>query len=166
MDNTIIDELGFSLRPGIVEFLEYLSNKYHLVLWTNSKKVRAYEIIKYLNIRSYFDDIITREDYDPNEDGFQKNISARGIKIFIDDDPKEIAFVNKNKSKGILVKSYRKGMKMDSNEFSDIIKKGQRVLYVTERCVFELTHGELKLKEIFDGINPATQIYPLLDYSL
>ena len=46
------------------------------------------------------------------------------------------------------------------------LKKGQRVLYVTERCVFELGHDGLKLKEVFDGVNPETQIFPLLDYSL
>ena len=123
MDNTIIDELGSSLRPGIVEFLKYLSGKYFLVLWTNSKKVRAYEIMNYLNIRNYFDDIITREDYDPNDKGIRKNITGKEIKILIDDDPNEIEFVNKNKGKGILVKSYRKGMKIESNEFSEIIRR-------------------------------------------
>jgi len=44
------------------------------------------------------------------------------------------------------------------------IKRGQRVLYVTERCVFELTENGLALKEVYPGIDEASQIREMLDF--
>jgi len=38
MDNTIIDELGSTLRPGIINFLEELAARHELILWTNSRR--------------------------------------------------------------------------------------------------------------------------------
>jgi propionate CoA-transferase len=46
------------------------------------------------------------------------------------------------------------------------IKRGQRVLYVTERCVFELTGQGLKLAEVFPGIDEKAQIRDLLDFEV
>lgn len=46
------------------------------------------------------------------------------------------------------------------------LQRGQRVLYVTERCVFALTEEGLQLVEVFDGIDPKTQIKDLLDFDL
>ena len=46
------------------------------------------------------------------------------------------------------------------------LRKGQRVLYVTERCVFELTADGLKLREVYDGIDPQSQIRDLLDFEV
>jgi hypothetical protein len=45
MDNTIIDELGATLRPGIINFHEKVSIRNELILWTNSKRIRAIEIL-------------------------------------------------------------------------------------------------------------------------
>jgi len=53
MDNTIIDELGSTLRPGIIDFLEKASIRNELILWTNSKRIRAMEILDYFNLRKY-----------------------------------------------------------------------------------------------------------------
>ncbi|MCL2152438.1 MAG: propionate CoA-transferase [Oscillospiraceae bacterium] len=44
------------------------------------------------------------------------------------------------------------------------IKRGQRVLYITERCVFELTEKGLTLKEVYPGIDEARQIRGMLDF--
>jgi propionate CoA-transferase len=44
------------------------------------------------------------------------------------------------------------------------LASGQQVLYVTERAVFELTAGGLRLLEIAEGIDLATQILPLMDF--
>ena len=46
------------------------------------------------------------------------------------------------------------------------LKNGQRVLYVTERCVFELCESGLKLIEVYDGIDEKLQIRELLDFKL
>ena len=46
MDNTLTDELGATLRSGIIVFLERLKKEKHeLKLWTNSKKERALSIL-------------------------------------------------------------------------------------------------------------------------
>jgi len=44
------------------------------------------------------------------------------------------------------------------------LKRGQRVLYVTERCVFELTEKGLTLKEVYPGVDEARQIRDMLDF--
>jgi propionate CoA-transferase len=49
---------------------------------------------------------------------------------------------------------------------SNAIKRGQRVLYITERCVFELTEEGLRLKEVYPGIDENTQIRDLLDFKV
>ena len=46
------------------------------------------------------------------------------------------------------------------------LKKGQRVLYVTERCVFELTPQGLQLKEVYPGVDKQKDILDLLEFSL
>jgi len=45
------------------------------------------------------------------------------------------------------------------------VARGQKVLYVTERCVFELTKNGLKLKEVYPGIDEKSQIRDLLDFT-
>jgi FMN phosphatase YigB (HAD superfamily) len=123
MDNTIIDELGSTLRPGILAFLEKLSAKHELILWTNSKRIRAMEILEYFKIRNYFTKIISRENYDPREQGNRKDIAQYNYDIIIDDDAEEIEY-NKRKGKtGILVEPYRKGKRMDETELEKIILK-------------------------------------------
>ncbi|MCL2697757.1 MAG: propionate CoA-transferase [Oscillospiraceae bacterium] len=49
---------------------------------------------------------------------------------------------------------------------ANAVKRGQRVLYVTERCVFELTASGIKLKEVYGGIDEKKQIRDLLDFEL
>jgi propionate CoA-transferase len=44
------------------------------------------------------------------------------------------------------------------------LARGQQVLYVTERAVFELTQEGLVLREVAEGIDAATQILPLMDF--
>jgi len=123
MDNTIIDELGSSLRPGINDFLEKTSTKHELVLWTNSKRMRAIEILDHFDIRKYFTKIISRENYDPQETGLRKDISQYDCDILIDDDPEEIKYNESRGKIGILVETYRKNKKINENELEEIIRK-------------------------------------------
>jgi len=46
------------------------------------------------------------------------------------------------------------------------LKRGQRVLYVTERCVFELTDSGLKLLEVYPGIDENKHIRNLLNFEV
>ena len=43
--------------------------------------------------------------------------------------------------------------------------RGQRVLYVTERAVFELTARGLALVEVAPGIDPAAEIFPRMEFT-
>ena len=123
MDNTIIDELGSTLRPGIIDFLEKISTRHELVLWTNSRRIRTMEILDHFNIRKYFIKIISRENYDPDEKGLRKDIGIFDCDIIIDDDKEEIDFNIKNGKIGILVDAYRKNKKMNENELYEINMK-------------------------------------------
>jgi FMN phosphatase YigB (HAD superfamily) len=123
MDNTISDELGSSLRPGIIDFLEELATRHELILWTNSRRIRAIEILDHFDLRKYFLKIISRENYDPEEKGFQKNIEIFNYDILIDDDTEEIEFTKSIGKTGILVTAYRKNKKIDKNELNEIIRE-------------------------------------------
>ena len=46
------------------------------------------------------------------------------------------------------------------------IKNGQKVLYITERCVFILTARGLKLLEVFPGVDVQTDIIDLLPFDI
>jgi beta-phosphoglucomutase-like phosphatase (HAD superfamily) len=90
MDNTLIDELGATVRPGIVGFLETLSKDRKLVLWTNSTKARAIQMLYAHGLREYFSRIIAREDYDPENRDLRKDLGKYDLDILIDDDPMKI----------------------------------------------------------------------------
>jgi predicted HAD superfamily phosphohydrolase YqeG len=123
MDNTIIDEMASTLRPGIIDFLEEVSIRNELILWTNSKRIRAMEILEYFNLRKYFVKIISRENYDPDEKGIRKDIKKYNYDILIDDDIDEIEYNKENGIIGILVEPYRKNKKINENEMKEIIEK-------------------------------------------
>lgn len=47
MDNTLVDSFGSEARPGIVGLLQKLRQEGRtLVLWTNSRRDRAMEILR------------------------------------------------------------------------------------------------------------------------
>jgi len=123
MDNTIIDEMASTLRPGIINFLEKVSVNNELILWSNSKRIRTMEILDYFNLRKYFIKIITRENYDPDEKGIMKDIGKYNYDILIDDDIEEIEYNKKNGKVGFLVEAYRKHKNIDENEMEKIIEK-------------------------------------------
>jgi FMN phosphatase YigB (HAD superfamily) len=123
MDNTIIDEFGSTVRPGMVDFIQNLQKlKCHLYLWTNSTRERAKSILYHHKLNQYFEKHIFREDYDPANTGKHKDIRELGAELLIDDDPNEIDFVHKLELKGYLIKPYRKNGSVDIQEYSNIME--------------------------------------------
>ena len=49
---------------------------------------------------------------------------------------------------------------------ANAVKRGQKVLYVTERCVFELTENGLKLTEVYPGIDEKRQIRDMIEFEV
>ena len=81
------------------------------------------EILEHFGIRKYFVKIISRENYDPEEKGNRKDIREYNYDMLIDDDIGEIKYNTDNGKIGILVETYRKGKKLDENEFEKIFVK-------------------------------------------
>jgi phosphoglycolate phosphatase-like HAD superfamily hydrolase len=123
MDNTLIDEFGSTLRPGIISFLDAIRKNNELILWTNSRRLRALEMVDHFNLRNYFVKIISRENYDPDEKGLRKDLRKYNYDIIIDDDPEEIEYNKNNGKTGILVETYRKNTKLSDNELNEILVK-------------------------------------------
>ena len=108
MDNTLVDELGQKLRPGIKTLLQSLCDDGHeLALWTSSSRTRAELILQDHALTEYFSDYIFREDYDPDNDGKLKDVRTINGDVLIDDDPKQIDSTNEIGKLGILIHCYR-----------------------------------------------------------
>jgi len=60
-------------------------------------------------------------------------------------------------------KKFKKKIAAISFSGKNALKRGQRVLYVTERCVFELTDKGLELTEVYPGIDEKSQIRDILE---
>ena len=132
MDNTLTDLKGENKRPNIDRLLFDLKDKgYNLVLWTNSPKYRAQEILKDNDLVKYFSEFLYREDYDPKNRGFNKDIRKIKGDFIIDDDPVEIKYNKKNGKGAILVKSFiSKSTDIDDGEYINIMKQiGGRKLF-------------------------------------
>lgn len=109
MDNTLADEQGKTLRPGIKDLLRSLYNDDNeIVLWTNSPKSRALDIIRSLDVEKYFSKTIGREDYDPKNHGLLKKTHIIKADKFIDDDIEEIEYNKKNGTSSLHIEAYRK----------------------------------------------------------
>ena len=62
------------------------------------------------------------------------------------------------------MKLFKKQIGSISFSAEQAIKNGQEVIYITERCVFELTKDGLKIKEVFPGVDKQTQILDLMEF--
>lgn len=123
MDNTLVDEFGSGIRPGIVPLLNRLKRDGHsLVLWTNSRRQRALEILSSHDLRKYFSRLIFRENYDPDEKDVRKDIRLVKGDVLIDDDPQEIQFVKSIGKAGLLISPFRKGMDPGKSEITLLYK--------------------------------------------
>jgi FMN phosphatase YigB (HAD superfamily) len=123
MDNTLTDEFGKKIRPGMVDLLSQLKDEGHtLTLWTNSTRTRALKIIQYHNLKQYFSKCIFREDYDKHNEGLNKDIRKIHADILIDDDPDEISYTRRMGKTGILIQPFRSTSTPDEDELGAIYK--------------------------------------------
>jgi len=90
---------------------------------------------------------------------FCLSFSTKGLKVLKENDNVVI------KNEGA-IKKFKKKITAISFSGKHAIKRGQKVLYVTERCVFELTENGIRLKEVYPGIDEKTQIRDLLDFEV
>ena len=114
MDNTLVDETGATVRPGIVRLLDGLAAAGHtLVLWTSSSRQRAMDILRLHDLRRRFAKVICREDYDPEDRGVRKDIRRIKGDFIVDDDPEEVSYARSLGRSGFLIPAYRKGRPAD-----------------------------------------------------
>jgi phosphoglycolate phosphatase-like HAD superfamily hydrolase len=127
MDNTLVDSFGSSVRPGIVDLLTRLRREGHvLVLWTNSRRDRALEILRRHNLRRHFKTCICREEYDPDEKDVPKDIRRIKADLLVDDDPDAIAWVRSTGRRGFLIRPFQKGTPVDRAELARLYAEVSR----------------------------------------
>ncbi|MBF0188709.1 MAG: HAD family hydrolase [Magnetococcales bacterium] len=131
MDNTLTDDFGNRLRPGIEPLLKGLKKSGHtLVLWTNSERRRAKQILSHHDLTDFFSSFLFREDYDPHRKGLPKDIRTIDADLLVDDDPKQIAFVKSVGKEGFEITPYRgRGM------------GGQRELQALQTLIKQMSKG-------------------------
>lgn len=121
MDNTLVDSFGSEARPGIAMLLRQLRKDGHtLVLWTNSRRDRAMEILRHHDLRRHFTTCICREDYDPDERDVPKDIRRIKGDILVDDDLEAIRYVRSTGRRGFLIRPHRRGARIDRKELAEL----------------------------------------------
>lgn len=90
---------------------------------------------------------------------FCVNFSAKGL-VVTESDGKIVI-----EKEGEIPK-FKREIRAISFSAANAIRKKQKVLYVTERCVFELTDKGLHLKEVFKGVDMQKDILDKLDFDL
>jgi beta-phosphoglucomutase-like phosphatase (HAD superfamily) len=121
LDNTLTDEMGSAVRPGMLELLAKLRREGHtLALWTNSRRDRARAILHDHDLARYFPRCVFREDYDPRDEGVRKDIRKIGGDVLVDDSPEEIAFTKSVGVRAFRVSSFRKGTRPPPGEMQEL----------------------------------------------
>ncbi|MDR2571895.1 MAG: propionate CoA-transferase [Oscillospiraceae bacterium] len=90
---------------------------------------------------------------------FCLSFTTKGLKVVNENDNVVI------NNEGTIMK-FKKNVSAISFSGKHAVERGQRVIYVTERCVFELTKTGLKLIEVYPGIDEKTQIRDMLDFDV
>jgi len=121
LDNTLIDELGKTVRPGMFKLLDsFKSNNLQLSIWTASTKNRAEPIINNLGLASYFTSFVYRDDYDPDATfaGMQsKDIRFGDGDMLIDDSPRHCKFVESIGLKAFRIEPFISYGDQDNNDY-------------------------------------------------
>ncbi|MBF0093009.1 MAG: DUF705 domain-containing protein [Alphaproteobacteria bacterium] len=124
MDNTLVDELGKTVRPGMPDLLKRLRRDgVTLILWTSSTRQRARIILSEHDLAGYFARFVFREDYDKDNRGAVKDIRTVGGDILVDDDPKHVHFVRSVGCEAFLIGTYRGGPSLDDGELELLYRR-------------------------------------------
>eukprot|EP01059_Diplonema_ambulator_P015890 TRINITY_DN270_c0_g1_i1.p1 TRINITY_DN270_c0_g1~~TRINITY_DN270_c0_g1_i1.p1 ORF type:complete len:716 (+),score=203.52 TRINITY_DN270_c0_g1_i1:124-2271(+) len=89
---------------------------------------------------------------------FCGTFTAGGLEITVGDGKLSIVQEGRNKK-------FVKQIQETSFSAKEAVRRKQRVLYITERCVFELTPDGLALKEVAPGISVEKDILPHMDFT-
>ena len=126
LDNTLIDELSETVRPGIFELLDSCkANNLQLSIWTASTKNRAEPIIQNLGLASYFTSFVYRDDYDPDATFAKtqvKDIRFGGGDMLIDDSKKHCDFTESIGLRAFKVTPYVSYKDIDPSELEELHK--------------------------------------------
>jgi len=110
LDNTLTDDCGRLIRPGIKDLLDRLIDDGHeLILWSNSSGNRGWQIIHDHKLSSYFKRKIFREDYDPDSQDLRKDLRFAQADFLVDDSPEEIAFAKSIKKGYFQISPFHRG---------------------------------------------------------
>ena len=126
LDNTLIDELGQTVRPGMFELLEsFKANNLQLSICTASTQARAEPIINNLGLDEYFSSFVFRDDYDKDATFAKtqdKDIRFGGGDMLVDDSKRHCEFVESIGLKSFKVKPYVTHMDTDPSELEELHK--------------------------------------------
>ena len=155
LDNTLIDELGETVRPGMFELLEsFKTNNLQLSIWTASTKARAEPIIQNLGLASYFTSFVYRDDYDP--DATFAKTQAKDIRfgdgdMLVDDSKRHCDFTESIGLKAFKVTPFVSYKKTDPLELEELH------MFVLPDVVFSIKRESWVVRK-FNGLfkkNPA-----------
>lgn len=122
LDNTLVDEFGKRVRPGIVNVLARLKAEGHtLILFTQSTRERARIILRDHGLEAHFAEFLYREDWDRENVNPPKNLLLCKADALIDDDPQHVQAARELGKIGVLVASYRGGSRIDPKETERIL---------------------------------------------
>ncbi|MEO5372746.1 MAG: HAD family hydrolase [Alphaproteobacteria bacterium] len=124
MDNTLVDELGKTVRPGMPALLSRLRRDgVTLILWTSSTRQRARIMLSEHGLDHHFSRFVFREDYDPRNQGLVKDIRTVNGDFLVDDDPKHVDFVRSVGREAFLIGTYRGDSSLDGGELERLYRR-------------------------------------------
>jgi hypothetical protein len=131
LDETILDEVGVDLRPGIRSLLEKLTSDGHKIsLWSASTQDRGLDFLSLHGLATFFRSTVFRDDYDPGCEGHPKDIRFGNGDMLVDNDLAQVEFVQSIGKQGLHVASYSSKSKTTRTDdslkiYSQITQKAQ-----------------------------------------
>ena len=128
LDTTLVDDFGNNLRPGAKKFLISLRKSGHvLILWTNSLRPRAEDILKQHDLAKFFSKVLAREDYDPLGSDGLKDIRKVNGQVLVDDNPAQQKFGKKYGYAVFTVNPFTTFRKVEADELEQVFVKIQKL---------------------------------------